>query len=832
MATKINESVWGTVPATGAAIRVAPNTLGTCYNNGTFDPDNISAMDKTIIPWGVPYCGLGGMSYLKNLRMPIPIEGTDNMKAGTLTTFEIEEFVGTNNPIILMDVGQTGPAKNNYFSCRMEGAINSSETAFTSNAASDRGENVPTSPNSLMWNYKPIVYLDYQKVIVQVNSFILWDRVGGARVAQSNINNFPAKGKTWDDYELLGFGYTIYQRTSSGQGWSPNGYYMAIPVNEKDTSKFVLDKYFGQENRPQKWVPFTYRNAIKTVFYGDTGSYKIYSTAITKEADSETLHPYSNSWSAELHSYGNYINGSQSFDNVTYTMEKKCGFMQGGVWFEIVKGSEMPGSDYYGQSIQMGVYYKIKDYEPGTSKASAWAKIIAHEIAFLGLPFQIKISGDAGTPASTASIADDDVFLPIFDINHMVTTGRYTTDIAVKQAQINYTWGNIFEDTVPDWDSTYNPPKPSGGDQGEDDFGTLNNRGGFNKFPTPLTCYMLSYEKFMDVVSALNNLYITDPDGNMKWELDFKGSNPSDYIVGAYASVCNIPFTETTYPIKIGPVDLSTIQPTLTSYKISFVDSGYFDCGSVDITPYYDDFRDYSPYTSIELYLPLCGSVDIDTAYFMGHSLSITYYYDYTTMSCSACIYRDGITLYKVVNGSLGAQIPLTSLRMGEYQSAIHALENAEKQNEMRMASALVSMGISAAGIIAAPATGGTTLGLTALGLNGVKTGMDTLNTHDDIRYQYEHKQPAIAQTGASDTQNGFCVGSMYPYLFIKRPKMIPGYNSDVYAHTIGYACNVNARIGDMSGYTVATNIDTSGIHATADEINAIKQAFSKGVYL
>ena len=57
MATKINETVWGAVPATGAAIRVAPNTLGTCYNNGTFDPDNISAMDKSIVPWGVPYCG-------------------------------------------------------------------------------------------------------------------------------------------------------------------------------------------------------------------------------------------------------------------------------------------------------------------------------------------------------------------------------------------------------------------------------------------------------------------------------------------------------------------------------------------------------------------------------------------------------------------------------------------------------------------------------------------------------------------------------------------------------------------------------------------------------
>jgi hypothetical protein len=80
----------------------------------------------------------------------------------------------------------------------------------------------------------------------------------------------------------------------------------------------------------------------------------------------------------------------------------------------------------------MGVYYKINGYEPGTSKVAAWAKIIAHEMAFLGLPFQIRISGDAATPAATASIADDDVFLPIFDMDHMVTTGRYTTDLAEK----------------------------------------------------------------------------------------------------------------------------------------------------------------------------------------------------------------------------------------------------------------------------------------------------------------------------------------------------------------------------------------------------------------
>lgn len=464
MGTKINESVWGTVPETGPALRVAPNTLGTCYNNGTFDPDDINAMDKSVVPWGVPYCGLGGMSYLKKLRMPIPIEGSSYMKAGTLTTFEIEEFVGTNNPIALMMTGNINSASNeNWFSHRMSGAVNSSETAFTSNAAFDRDTNIPAgSYTQYMWQFKPIVYLDYQKVMVQVQKIILWDKEAGTRIATGNLSSYPASGKTWDDYELLGFQYEIYYKNANNNSWMTSGYYTPIPVNEKDTSKFVLDRYFGQQIRPQKWTPYTYCAQIKTTFYGDTGSYKIYTTAITKEADSETLFDKTN-WTPEFTSIGNYIDGSQTFDNVSYSMEKKCGFMSGGVWFEIPKGGELPGNDNNGAYVQMGVYYKIKDYEPGTSKAAAWAKIIAHEMAFLGLPFQIKISGDSGTPALTATIADDDVFLPIFDMDHMVTTGRYTTDLAEKQLLPNYTWGNIFDSTIPNWDSSYNPPKPGPG---------------------------------------------------------------------------------------------------------------------------------------------------------------------------------------------------------------------------------------------------------------------------------------------------------------------------------------------------------------------------------
>lgn len=824
MATKINESVWGTVPATGAAIRVAPNTLGTCYNNGAFDPDNIGAMDKTIIPWGVPYCGLGGMSYLKKLRMPIPIEGTDNKKAGTLTTFDIEEFVGTNNPIVLMSTNNINSASNqNWFSHRMSGAVNSSSTAFTSNAAFDRDTSIPAGGTSqLMWTWKPIVYLDYQKVMVQVNAFILWDKVAGGRIRATNLSNYPASGKTWDDYELLGFQYEIYYK--NGNSWTTSGYYTAIPVNEKDTSKFVLDRYFGQEVRPQKWTPYTYCAQIKTVFYGDSGSYTIASTAITTEADSESLYNKTN-WTPEFQSYGNYINGSQTFDNISYSMQKKCGFMQGGVWFEIVKGSEMPGSDYYSQNIQMGVYYKIKDYEPGTSKAAAWAKIIAHEMAFLGLPFQIKISGDAGTPATTASIADDDVFLPIFDMVHMVTTGLYTTELAEKQLQPNYTWENIFDSTIPNWDSSYNPPKPSGGGD-DDDFGDLTNSRPTRYGTSGTKKYVCSASTINSLQSFLNVSYTPD---NVNFIADFKGTNPADYIVSIQRYPFPLPHLSSTASILIGGVDTALTANPLESelYQAQRI----FDFGSIAIPEYYGDFRDYE--SKITLFLPFIGSVELDPRLFIGHLLSIDYIIDYDTGSIAAEIQRDGLTI-ETKTAHISITIPFFAADMGAYQNALAQTEFAIEQSKIKQISGIASTAISAGGAIAGAGAGLSDIGGASVAgglIGGTASMVSGLVQMQSLEYQLDHTAPAIGTLSVAAPANAFYMDDRARVLII-RPKMLSDYSAEDYSHTVGNACAIPGKLGSFSGYTVAAAADLSGIPATAAEKAMIRKQLQAGVYV
>lgn len=822
MATKINESVWGTVPATGAAIRVAANTLGTCYNNGTFEPDNISNMDKSIVPWGVPYCGLGGMSYLKKLRMPIPVQGGAT-KAGTLTTFDIEEFVETNNPIVLMMTGSINdPTYGNWFSHRLSGGVNANNTAFTSNAAYDRDVSVPAGSSSqLMWQFKPIVYLDYQKVLVQVQTILLWDRIGGSIRATRNLSTIPASGRTWDDYELIGFEYVIYYRTASN-GWTvDSSNYSILPINEKETTKYVLDRYFGQEVRPQKWTPYTYRGQIKTITPNNV--FRIASTTITKEADSETL--FTGSWVNELKSLGNYINGSQVFDDISYTMQKSCGFESGGAWFEIPKGGELPGTENNSAQIQVGVYYKIKDYEVGTSKASAWAKIIAHEMAFLGLPFQIKISGDAGTPATTVTIADDDVFLPIFDIQHMVTTGRYTTELTEKQLQPNYTWNNIFDSTVPNWDSSYNPPKPSGGGD-DDDFGDLTNSRPTRYGTSGTKKYVCSASTINSLQSFLNVSYTPD---NVNFIADFKGTNPADYIVSIQRYPFPLPHLSSTASILIGGVDTALTANPLESelYQAQRI----FDFGSIEIPEYYSDFRDYE--SKITLFLPFIGSVELDPRLFIGHLLSIDYLIDYDTGSIAAEIQRDGLTI-ETKTAHISITIPFFAADMGAYQNALAQTQFAIEQSKIKQISGIASTAISAGGAIAGAGAGLSDIGGASVAgglIGGTASMLSGLVQMQSLEYQLDHTAPSIGTLSVAAPANAFYMDDRARVLII-RPKMLSDYSAEDYSHTVGNACAIPGKLGSFTGYTVAAAADLSGIPATAAEKAMIRKQLQAGVYV
>lgn len=828
MATKINQSVYGTIPTTQYSIKACPKTVLELYNDGNFDPSGNceGGFEKSISPWGIG----GGMC---GDWFTVNAQRSANGRYARLRMDTMEN--NFNKPISFWnkDVEISPYDSKKTTRNRIAGnCFKATNQNIESNGSTElgltlTGINRVDSPYGKLEYNNSCAYPFYINITKNDNDPD--DPLGAVRTYTiDQIEQLVSDNESWfkDSFEMTAFTWSFAMYNASSGSPTQFSDVNIAPVTTKSFKAGEMYKALALEdnNNPDTFYDDIIVSAPNVCgAYSELGSrlnfphtcdvYNDDIKLISNKFTNTTHANYCSNGAGKLFGVGNGNN--HVFDDISYHYAIRFFVKLNGNYTEVNEGELILSS----QELYLLPYFKIDD----TTYSSKWESIkaiIKHELAFIGFPFTISNS-------QRGFIGDSNISVPVFD-SHMITTGRYITGSAASQLP-NAQWGDIFSDTMPEYDPDYNPPKPT---PSSDDFGDLYNSGRFNKFPSCLTAYAMSLEKFQSVLQSINSMYQTDPDGVKQWELDFKGSNPSDYIVAAYVSVCNFGLTDTAYPITIGPVNLADTVPSMTAFKIAFGESGYFDCGSVDIDPFYSDFRDYAPYTQLELYLPLCGNVDLDPAYFMGHSVSITYYYDYNTMSCSACIYRDGITLYKVINGSIGAEIPLTSMRMGDYQNAIHTLEQAQKQNEIRMASAMVSMGISAAGLLAAPATGGATLGLTALGLNGVKSGIETVNAVEDINYNIEHKQPTPTQTGASEAQNAFCVGSMYPYLFIKRAKMLEDYDAEIYGHTVGYACNVNAHIGDMSGYTVATNIDTSGINATVDEINAIKQAFSKGVYI
>lgn len=446
---------------------------------------------------------------------------------------------------------------------------------------------------------------------------------------------------------------------------------------------------------------------------------------------------------------------------------------------------------------------------------------VLRDVAYLGFWFSDDYD-TAATGLTGENCNSSKMHIPLFDKDGL-TTGEYKsgTDAALED---NAKWGDPFKS------NPYNPDKQYGNND-ENDFGDLENRAQWGRINNNLNVYLLRDYQFDKFVTDVNTAYRSNPDGVTQWELDFNGANPSDYIVSTFVTPLILPKTDTNFNIKLGALTFEDIN--VPKYAYSAVDefdniAGTFDCGDVTVNAYYGDFRDYAPYTNIELYLPLAGTVKIEPEFFIGHTLNVKCFYDVYTMSLCYGIYRDRTTLYKTVNGVGGAEIPLTSMRMGDYQNNVHNIEQALKQNEMRGAFGILSMGASAA---AAVATGNAGIG-TAVGLIGGGGVFTSLNDRQDLYYKLEHTQPTPSGTTAAEAQNGFCVGGYYPILFIKRAKMQSGYDADIYSHTVGNACLMQSKIKDMSGLIKCSNADLSGIPATAEEINAIQTALQNGVYV
>ena len=422
--------------------------------------------------------------------------------------------------------------------------------------------------------------------------------------------------------------------------------------------------------------------------------------------------------------------------------------------------------------------YTLKQEDPQYNQYYIQFNLTYDEILKEALKWGFMVT-DNETSAKTGDIfSDENIFIPTISPSGNVTND-YTHGTS-NQSQPQMTWKNPWDD------SGYDPNDPNKyTDKIELTKPGLTTTGIFNR-------------TFALTASDVDNLadYLWNADETIFTEvvkgLALMGGNPIDGMIDLrlYPFDCAAKagggHSET---IVVGRTDTKVNALKINSYN------AVLELGSCTFHRKFVNFLDYEPFTTASLYIPYVGIVPISTADFMGQTISCKMVVDITTGSCTAIVFANDIPIiYK--NGNIGVEIPMTGTNSAEYASRIAGgLTSGATDIALGAASKSVGQVVSGVGAIAD----------SALSVN---------NT------MYNTAGSSSPACGLWQPQN--C------YFIIQRPvPIVPGN----YGHTVGYACNYQAKISECSGYTQTYNVDVSSINAPESEKNAIAEILNSGFY-
>lgn len=265
-------------------------------------------------------------------------------------------------------------------------------------------------------------------------------------------------------------------------------------------------------------------------------------------------------------------------------------------------------------------------------------------------------------------------------------------------------------------------------------------------------------------------------------------NNPSEAVLG-FSVVDDDLDIAGTENIVIGNLDTGVIANRVNAWQ-------QLDCGSVRLYEVYGAYTDYSPYVSVQLYLPKIGIVDIDTDIVMNNTLHIVYNYELCTGSgvCYLLISntRDNTeTIYKYYPCRVTATLPWS---LSDRSQQVSAMINACTSTVM----GAVSGGVGGA-------------------VNSAVQGV--LNVTSS-------KQHIMSNGNLSGVSS--LLGCKYPYFIIKRDLMFKPSNYNKYH---GYLLYATDTIKNHKGFTVISEprID---FECPSEVELLIKQHLSEGIII
>lgn len=381
-----------------------------------------------------------------------------------------------------------------------------------------------------------------------------------------------------------------------------------------------------------------------------------------------------------------------------------------------------------------------------------------------------------------------------------IITG-YTDDMTEESD-----WDNIEDvtgNTVP-VTPTPVPPTPGGDDDDNTD-------------PIPVAGAPYSSGLARYYVTTAGSLILSHISSAMgAWNLKDSGKD-------LYKNIISCKLIKSPAPIPVSGSQPFTVYGVTLQYEGSDItlpvinDNPTATFGSYSIPRKFNDFRDYAPYTKVEIYLPYCGWTALPS-HVVGKSVSVRYYTDIIAATCKAIVYC-GSNVVAEAAGVIGLDIPMVT-------------ENAGAKAEA------VTMGLLAYGKAGLQTALGVGAAVATKGKAGVKQAVSGLS---DVVSAYSQTAMAFNQNYTEingKNGDGCCIAGISAIVIkITRPKYgantTAPYVPSNYAHSTGYVSMKSATVGSFTGLLVAANVDTSGISgATEREKQLIKLYLESGVFV
>ena len=271
-----------------------------------------------------------------------------------------------------------------------------------------------------------------------------------------------------------------------------------------------------------------------------------------------------------------------------------------------------------------------------------------------------------------------------------------------------------------------------------------------------------------------------------------------------YVIDCHIvpvaPVTSGTSKIKVG---FKTFNYTPAKVTSDYVE---FDCGSLEIAEYYQNFLDYEG-TKAKLYLPFIGFVDIKPEWFQSGKLGVTYHFNIIDGSCIAFVIATSSksnlkeTVVATFGGNCCVHMPITGVN---YSSMI-------------------------SGVV------GGAVGIASNASNMIKTNRadkgSVMSNIEGATGIASNLADAVGAKPSIEQSNGYNAGMSFmcyrrPYLLIERP--VASFSKN-YPSEQGLPLNVTKKLGSMKGFTTCVAPVVDNFHCLEEEKEMIKQALIEG---